>query len=280
MSSEGYIKANGVRLYYTAEGCGGLILFLHGFPEFWYAWKNQLAEFGKDHRAVAIDMRGFNLSEKPSTLSDYTLSKLVEDVRESSLHFSRGERFVLVGHDWGGYVAWMFASAYPEALHKLVIINAPHPTIFAQLLNSNPAQRKASEYMQMFRSDRAEETLSADQFEFLAKIMAFGKTNGVLQEEKLEYIKAWSQPSAITGGLNYYRANNLAGNMLQRRPVIINVPTLVIWGGDDPAMVAENLDGLDEYVPTLTVKRIPDASHWLVHTHFAEVNRLIRDFLD
>jgi epoxide hydrolase 4 len=277
MFRDEYLEANSVRLHYVTTGQGPLILFLHGFPEFWYAWKNQLAEFGKDHRAVALDMRGFNLSEKPKELSEYRIDALVEDLRSLAHHLSPRERFVLVGHDWGGYVAWIFASWHPEELQKLVIINAPHPATFAHLLTSDPAQQKASEYMGMFRSDQAEQVLCASEFEFLAKrVMAFGKKDGLSLEDKAEYIRAWSQPGAITGGLNYYRANNLAS---ASESITVNVPTLVIWGVNDPAMVPRNLVRLQEYVPQLTVKRIPDASHWLVHSHSAEINRYIREYL-
>lgn len=282
MLRDEYVEANGVRLHYVTAGSGELILFLHGFPEFWYAWKNQLAEFSKDHHAVALDMRGYNLSEKPCELSEYRVTKIVEDVREVANQLSPDARIVLVGHDWGGYVAWVFAAAYPEMLGKLVIVNAPHPAIIAHLLRSDPDQQKASEYMSMFRSDQAESILCANEFDFLAnKIMAFGKTSGIPVEDKAEYIKAWSQEGAITGGLNYYRANDLAAarNSSTDAPSVVNVPTLVIWGMLDPSMVPKNLDGLEKYVPQLTIRRISDASHWLVHTHSAEVNRYIRDFL-
>jgi len=284
MLKDEYAKVNGVRLHYVTAGTGPLILFLHGFPEFWYAWKNQLADFGKDHHAVALDMRGFNLSDKPSDVAQYRLNVLVEDIRAFADHLSRGKKFVLAGHDWGGFVAWAFASAHPEALEKLVIINAPHPAVFARLLTSDPAQKKASEYMEMFRSDEAEHFLSANNFDVLAnKVVAFGSKNGLLPEDKPEYIKAWSQPGALTGGLNYYRANRLsaasAGEASNPSSFMVNVPTLVIWGEKDPAMVPQNLDGLREFVPQLTIKRIPDASHWLVHRQSAEVNASIREFV-
>jgi pimeloyl-ACP methyl ester carboxylesterase len=279
-----YADVNGIRLHYVATGTGPLILFLHGFPEFWYAWKNQLTDFGSDHHAVALDMRGFNLSDKPTDVAQYRLSVLVEDINAFTAHLSLGKKFILVGHDWGGFVAWAFASAHPEALEKLVIINAPHPAVFARLLASDPAQQKASEYMALFRSDQAEQILSANNFDILAnKVMVFGSKNGPLPEDKPEYIKAWSQPGALTGGLNYYRANRLNTSPLadgaHASSFVVNVPTLVIWGEKDPAMVPQNLDGLAEFVPQLTVKRIPEASHWLVHRQSAEVTAYIREFV-
>ena len=284
MLRDDYANVNGVRLHYVGAGTGPLILFLHGFPEFWYAWKNQLTDFGSDHHAVALDMRGFNLSDKPADVAQYRLDILVEDIRAVAAHLSLDKKFVLVGHDWGGFVAWAFAAAHPQALEKLVIINASHPAVFARLLTSDPAQQKASEYMEIFRSAQAELILSANNFDVLAnKVMVFGSQNGLLPEDKPAYLKAWSQPGALTGGLNYYRANRLSTSPLadaaHASSFAVNVPTLVIWGEKDPAMLPQNLDGLAEFVPQLTVKRIPDASHWLVHRQSAEVTAYIREFL-
>jgi len=289
---DSFAKVNGIRLHYVAAGKGPLILFLHGFPEFWYEWKNQLSEFGKDHRAVAPDLRGYNLSEKPEPLEQYEMTVLAEDVRALANELSPGRKFVLVGHDWGGVVAWVFASIHPEMLEKLVIINAPHPGVFGRLLASDPAQQQASQYMLMFRSEQAEKTLSDNQYATLVNIvLGDGLKKGVFTEEdKAAYLKAWSQPGALTGGLNYYRANrvgppaaggapstgNLTANSAQMR---VNVPTLVIWGEKDTALLPQNLDGLDQLVPRLTVRRIADATHWVVHEKAGEVNGYIREFL-
>src|SRR3989441_3300707 len=119
---DGYMTASGLRLHYVSAGRGDLILFLHGFPEFWYAWKNQLGEFGKDMRAVAVDMRGYNLSDKPEKVEDYAIPKLVEDVKGLIDKLDKGNKIILVGHDWGGVVAWVFAAMHPDYLDKLVII--------------------------------------------------------------------------------------------------------------------------------------------------------------
>jgi pimeloyl-ACP methyl ester carboxylesterase len=284
-----YAQVNGVRLHYVSTGKGPLILFLHGFPEFWYEWKNQLVEFGKDHTAVAPDLRGYNLSDKPKALDQYQMSALVEDVRALAQHLASGRKFVLVGHDWGGVVAWAFAVAHPEMLDKLVIINAPHPGLFGKLLATDAAQQKASQYMLMFRGEGAEKTLSGNNYAMLVNIvLGPGLKSGVFTEEdKAAYVKAWSQPGALTGGLNYYRANRVgppapgaeAGAPLDRGPMVVKVPTLVIWGEKDTALLTQNLDGLDQVVPQLTVRRIADASHWVVHEKAAEVNGYIREFL-
>jgi pimeloyl-ACP methyl ester carboxylesterase len=204
---------------------------------------------------------------------------LVEDVRTLAQHLGH-QKFVLAGHDWGGVVAWAFALAYPECLEKLVIINAPHPAVFLRELRDNPAQQQASQYMLLFRSPSAEATLSANNYAALVAAL------GVTGDDKDAYLAAWSQPGALTGGLNYYRAARIgppqpgdAPSELTAQPLIVRVPTLVIWGEKDTALLTGNLDGLDTYVPALTVRRIPDATHWVVREKSPEVNRMIREFL-
>jgi len=276
-----YAEVNGVRLHYVTAGNGPLIIFLHGFPEFWYEWKDQLPDFAKDHRAVAPDMRGYNLSAKPADVDAYQMKNLVEDVRA-------------LAHDWGGGVAWSFAIAHPEYLEKLVIVNCPHPAILARELSSNPAQQKASQYMLFFRSPQAEQTLSANNYAGLVDaVLGDGLKTGVFSEaDKQAYIAAWSQPGALTGGLNYYRAANLGppvpGATTSEGPasgvdaasLVVKVPTLVIWGEKDTALLTGNLDGMNQFVPNLTVKRIPDGSHWVIHEKPALVNQYIREFIE
>ena len=286
----------------SARGGAKLIVFLHGFPEFWYAWRKQLDEFGRDFIAVAPDMRGYNLSSKPAAVEEYDIGKLVGDVRALVEHLAarqhlRVARCVLVGHDWGGIVAWAAAMACPEIVERLVIINAPHPKIFERELRDNPKQQEASQYMVVFRSPQAEAMLSADNFAMLQKtILDDGIRQGYFSEaDRQAYLEAWSQPGALTGGLNYYRAAKLgppggsgpAGGGLDAFKMKhrvasfeVTMPTLVIWGELDPYLLIGNLNGLDQYVPKLTVERIPDATHWVVHEKPARVNELIRDFLE
>src|SRR5256884_1517228 len=196
-----YADVNGVRLHYVTVGRGPLVMFLHGFPEFWYAWTAQLADFGRDHRAVAPDMRGYNLSSKPTDLAAYTMQHLVADVRALAEHLG-AKTFILVGHDWGGVVAWAFAITHPERLEKLVIVNAPHPAVFERELRENPAQQEASRYMLTFRSAQAEQILAADDY---ARMLAMFTRVGAwfTDEDRAQYVAAWSQRGALTGGLDY-----------------------------------------------------------------------------
>jgi pimeloyl-ACP methyl ester carboxylesterase len=262
-------------------------------------------------------MRGYNLSSKPAELSAYAMPKLVDDVRALAaglLASTGGGKFTLVAHDWGGVVAWVFAAQHPEMLERLVIVNAPHPTIFGRLLAEDPAQQRASQYMLMFRGPNAEQTLSANGYAMLTSmVLGAGLKDGTVTEaDRQMYVEAWSQPGALTGGLNYYRASAVgppaggdastkasgasaptgsptiapAGDapadppaLAQMPAMIVRVPTLVIWGEKDTALLPVNLEGLDRVVPSLTIKRIPDGTHWVVREKSADVNRLIREFL-
>ena len=286
-----YAEVNGVRLHYVSVGNPKkkLMLFVHGFPEFWYAWKDQLSEFGRDHYAVAVDMRGYNLSSKPEKVEDYSIPHLVEDLRALAANLTK-QKFILVGHDWGGVAAWGLAMAHPDLLEKLIIINAPHPAIFMRELKDNPQQQLASQYMLLFRSAQAEALLSANNYAALVNaILGEGLNQGYFTEkDKQAYLEAWSQPGALTGGLNYYRAANVGPPSTTDPSVsnlgalpgegMVNVPTLVIWGEKDTALLTGNLNGLDKFVTTLTIKRVPEATHWIVHEQRELVNAAIRGF--
>jgi pimeloyl-ACP methyl ester carboxylesterase len=284
-----YANVNGVRLHYAHAGKGPLMLFLHGFPEFWYCWKPQLEEFGRDHLAVAPDLRGFNLSECPADVKQYKARILIEDVRALAARFGQ-EKFVLVAHDWGGAVAWGYAMAHPQTLHKLVIVNSPHPVTFARELAHNPAQAEASQYMNLFRSDKAERVLLENNYARLLHMTLNGWGRGSIDAaERAAYVEAWSRPGALTGGLNYYRASPLypptgddpGAKALQLEPAdfMVRVPTLVVWGMRDTALLPGNLDGLEACVPGVRIERLPEASHWVMHEAPARLNRLIREFI-
>ena len=288
MFTHEYADVNNIRLHYVTAGRDKLIMFLHGFPEFWYGWKSQLAEFGRDYQAVALDMRGYNLSSRPAEVEQYRMKHLVEDIRALAEHLGH-KKFILVAHDWGGGVAWPFAMRHPDYLEKLIIINAPHPITFLRELRDNTAQQKASQYMLVHRTPEAEEILSRNNYAVLVgSLLEDGLKQGYFTEEdRKAYIEAWSQPGALTGGLNYYRAAHLgpfigeSDEVLSADPSLfaVKVPTLVIWGEKDRWLLTGNLEGLEKYVPNLTVKRIPDGSHWVIHEHPALVNAYIREFI-
>ena len=253
------------------------MLFLHGFPEFWYAWRSQLEFFGKGRVAAAVDMRGYGQSDKPQEVDAYSIPHLVDDVAAILDSISPDRPAVLVGHDWGGVVAWQFAARHPERLEKLVIINAPHPAVFARELLNNPAQRRASAYVALFRSPFAEPLLRAGRFALLRRAVFGGAAPGAFSpDDRRLYLAAWSRTGALTGGLNYYRAVRFVPGEAVRS---ILTPTLVLWGEKDTALLPGNLEGLEEYAPDLTVRRIPDGSHWVVHEQPGIVDAAIEEFI-
>ena len=285
-----YAKVNGQTLHYVTAGEGKLMLFVHGFPEFWYEWHRQLEEFSKDHRAVALDTRGYNLSSKPTDVAAYRAKHLIEDLRALIEHLGH-TKCILVAHDWGGAAAWTFAANYPDYVEKLVIINAPHTATFARELIHNPAQQAASQYMLLFRMDKAERVMTENNYARLVGMLKSAGSSGawLTEDMKARYIEAWSQPGAVTGGLNYYRASPLyppsekdpGASAIQIDPerVMVRVPTLVIWGDADTALLPSLLDGLEQYVTDLTIKRIVDGSHWVIHEQPELVNNYIRAFI-
>ena len=285
-----YAQVNGIKLHYVSAGSGKLMLFLHGWPEFWLAWKEQLPEFARTHHVAAPDLRGFNLSDKPPAVKDYHPRLVVEDIRQLIRHLGH-ERAIVVAHDWGGAAAWNLASAHPELVEKLVILNSPHPITFARELTHNPAQQAASQYMLLLRSPKAERVLSENNYARLWRQFE-GWKNSVRppDAETLKlYEEAWLQPGALTAGLNYYCVSPLhpptadapgaAALKLDPAMFTVRVPTLVIWGEQDTALLPGLLDGLDQYVPDLRIERIPQASHWIAHEFPEQVNGLIRNFL-
>jgi pimeloyl-ACP methyl ester carboxylesterase len=277
------VEANGIRLHAARCGDGPLMLFLHGFPEYWAMWRPMLEHFGaRGYRAVAPDLRGYNLSEKPPALEAYRAKHLMADVLALAARYTK-DKFVLVAHDWGGAVAWGVAIAHPERLAKLVMVNSPHPYIFWRELCNNPAQQQASEYMRFFRLPKAERVLSENGYARL--LGAFADLD---EEARKALVEAWSQPGALTGGLNYYRASPMyppsaedpGASKLQLKPedFMVKVPTLVIWGERDTALLAGCLEGLDMVVPNLKLVRVPDATHWVARERTALVIREIEAF--
>jgi epoxide hydrolase 4 len=299
MIKHDYAEVNGIRMHYAHAGPDQpsapgqkpkLMVFAHGFPEFWACWRDMLPEFARDHHAVAPDMRGYNLTSKPAEVAAYDINILVNDLGALAKHLGH-ETFTLVAHDWGGGVAWSLAMRHPEWLEQLIIINSPHPTLFERELNTNPAQQKASLYTRMFQSPKSEAMLSANNYQAMQDIVVTDglKRGHFTPDDQQGYITAWSQPGAVTGALNYYRAANMGPPMKPGETArsfetgikdpMVRVPTLVIWGEQDPHLMASNLDGLDALVPDLTVRRIPDGTHWVIHEQPKVVMGHMRAFM-
>lgn len=277
------VEANGLKFHVARAGDGPLMLFLHGFPEYWGMWRPLLEHFGaRGWCAAAPDLRGYNLSDKPAAVEAYRVKHLVADALALAAHYTK-EKFVLVAHDWGGAVAWSVAISHPQRLSRLVMLNSPQPYVFWRELCASPAQRAASAYMTLFRLAKAERVLSANGY---ARLLAWFPD--LDPDYRRELLAAWSQPGALTGGLNYYRASPLypptaddPGPLkLQRKPgdFVVRVPTLVLWGERDPALLTGCLDGLEALVPDLKLVRVPEATHWIARERTGRVIAEIETF--
>jgi pimeloyl-ACP methyl ester carboxylesterase len=289
--ADGYFEHDGIRIHYVEAGSGELVLMLHGFPQFWWLWRAQLDDLGRDHHAVAPDMRGYNLSSAPQEVEAYRMRHLLADVRGLVEHLG-GRNLTLVGHDWGGIVAWAFAIKYPELLARLVICDAPPPFTWGRELERAPRQREAVRYMEDFSKPAplAEELLGSNGYAAMEGLALHrGLEKGYLDESDLRrYHAAWAKPGVLTGGLNYYRAAQM-GEQVQfgqppeaqarLRAMRVDVPTLVVWGADDKYLLPGLTEGLEEWVPDVRVEILPGAGHWVPQERYAELNSLIRDFL-
>ncbi len=207
--SHHFANVGDCRIHYVSRGQGKPILFLHGFPQFWFLWRHQLADLGEDHAVCALDMRGYNLSCKPGEVEAYRMRHVLADLRGLIEQLGIAP-LTLVGHDWGGIASWAFALKHPDLLERLVIIDAPPPFTWNRDLRESPKQREAVNYMIEFSkpSPEPEEMLAANDFSFMDNLMLRigGRGAQLSDEERAVYHEAWAQPDAIRGGLNYYRA--------------------------------------------------------------------------
>jgi pimeloyl-ACP methyl ester carboxylesterase len=276
-----YADLDEVRLHYVEAGTGPLVLLLHGFPEFWYGWRYQLpALAAAGFHAVAPDLRGYNLSAKPEGIGAYTLDHLTADVAQL-IRACGSERAAIVGHDWGGIVAWSFAMRHPSLLERLVILNAPHPAVMSRGL-LNPLQWLRSSYVLFFQLPWLPEALlEAGDFALLRRLFRSDprRPRAYTGEDIERYVEAWRQPGALTAALNYYRAlvqrPSNGGGVLRR----IEQPVLVIWGEQDQALGPELAEPERTWVPNLQIERFPDASHWVQADRPEQVNALLTNFL-
>jgi pimeloyl-ACP methyl ester carboxylesterase len=274
-----YITTNGVKLHYVTQGEGPLMLMLHGFPEFWYSWRHQIPEFAKDFKVVALDLRGYNDSDKPANQSAYVMAEFIRDI-EGVIKGLGYDKCILVGHDWGGAIAWNFAYAHPEMVERLIVLNIPHPAKFAEGIRT-PQQLMRSSYMFLFQLPWLPELLiqSADYqaIETALKGMAVNKS-AITREDLEAYKDAAAKRGAMTAMLNYYR-NIFGQRMLSGDWNILEVPTLMIWGEKDTALGKELTYGTEAYVRNFQIKYIPDASHWVQQEQPQFVNQYMREFL-
>jgi pimeloyl-ACP methyl ester carboxylesterase len=289
------VDANGVRLNCAIAGNpeAPLIICLHGFPEYWAGWRSVMEELAGAFHVVAPDQRGYNLSTKPDGVDAYRARHMVADLAALVDVLSPGQPFVLAGHDWGASVAYAYAFAHPNRLTHLVIANGVHPVCFQRAILEDAGQRQASQYINRLRTEDAETLLSADGYARLLRMFEkFSAAPWIDGETKRDYVSAWSQPGALTGMLNWYRASPIAVPApddpapasvpvldLAPEAVTVRMPHLVLWGEQDTALRPSCLEGLERFAPRLSIERIPGASHWILHEKPLEVARRIRAFV-
>ena len=276
---EGYAKIGDQRLHYVEAGDGPLIILLHGFPEFWFGWREQIKPLAAaGFMVVAPDMRGYNLSSKPDGVSDYDIDKLAADIK--GLVQERGaESALLVGHDWGGSVAWATAMNHPEVVNRLAILNAAHPRKLTQGLH-HPGQLRRSWYFFFFDlPDLPETVVKANDWHFFRHFLRDADP-AYTPEEFDRYIEAWSQSGAAAGMINYYRSSvRQSPKKAEAALRPITAPTLVIWGEKDRYLNPDLAEPEHDDVPNLDrVERLPNASHWVHHDEAERVTQLLADF--
>lgn len=269
-----------------------LIICLHGFPEYWAAWREVMIELEEDFLLVAPDQRGFNLSSKPDGVEAYWTRHMVADLAQLADRLSPDKPFILAGHDWGASVAYAYAMTRPERVSHLIIANGVHPFCFQKAIFEDPEQRAASQYMNRLRANDAEQLMSEDHFRRLARMVdGFSATKFFDHDMKQGYIDAWSQPGALTAMLNWYRASPIvvpevgatpSGPSVLDMPAenfAVRMPHLVVWGQMDQALRKTCLSGLESFAPDLTVAPFADAGHWILHERPAKVAETMRAFL-
>lgn len=254
--SHGFAQSGDVRIHYVTKGEGPLVVMIHGFPDYWYTWRNQMPALAEKFQVVAIDQRGFNESDQPVGVENYSLDKLVGDVKSVIQHFKR-EQAIIVGHDWGGMVAWQFAMTHPEMTERLIILNLPHPNGLRRELANNPQQRENSAYARFFQTENAASLVTPE-------VLVAWVKDPAARQKHLEAM----QRSSMEGMLNYYKAN------YPREPYTapmddgprVKCSVLMIHGLKDQALLPGALNDTWQWLEKdLTLVTIPDADHFVQH---------------
>ncbi|MGI9517467.1 MAG: alpha/beta fold hydrolase [Pirellulaceae bacterium] len=272
--TEGHVDSDGVKIHYVTAGEGPLLVMIHGFPDYWYSWRDQIPALAEHFQVVAIDQRGYNLSDQPEGVAAYAMPKLVGDVVAVIDHFE-ADKAVIVGHDWGGAVAWNLTMRFPDRVDRLVILNLPHPRGLFRELSTNPDQQKNSQYARDFQQEDAADKIQSAQ---LAGWVAE-------PEARQKYVEAFER-SSIEGMLNYYKANyprTSAPSDSEDAPTAaaavppmpqVQCPVLMFHGLDDQALLPAGLNGTWDWIDNeLTIVTIPGAGHFVQRDASESVTR-------
>jgi len=271
-ATDGYADSGGVKIHYVSAGQGPLIVMIHGFPDFWYTWRRQMAGLADQFQCVAVDLRGYNLSDKPKGVENYDTKLLVSDI-EAVIKSLGKDKAIICGHDWGGIVAWNFTFAHPDMTEKLIILNLPHPAGLSRELANNPKQQQASQYARNFQKEGAHTTLTPEGLTFWVKGDA----------AKAKYVEAFKR-SDLEAMLSYYK-QNYPKEPYQQAPAEsfpkVNVPVLMFHGLKDTALLSPALDGTWDWLgKDLTLVTIPDSSHFVQQDAADLVTRSMRMWLN
>lgn len=284
---EGYFGKGETRLHYVEAGKGPLIILYHGFPSFWYSWFDQMEVLKGRYRVIAVDGLGAGHSAKPEGLEPYRVERLAKQIDRLARHLNGTQHFTLIGHDWGAALAFAYAQGYPERLNAVIGMSAPPYNLFLDIVRTNPEQQQRSQYMQQFRaltlkdikSRNLTETIWQQSYHNLIERGDLTKQEGEL------FRAALSDPHAIDGGMNWYRANmppvaNITPTVYwPRGEAPIRVPALLIWGESDQTFVSSFLDKMPTYAPNVEIVRLPGVNHWTPMEKPALANSAISAFL-
>lgn len=268
-------RVNGIRMHYVECGSGEPVVLLHGFPEYWYSWRHQIGALAQRYRVIVPDLRGYNETENVGPYDTDTLQAdvlgLIATIGEESVH--------LVGHDWGGAIAWLLGIQHPEALRTLTVCNLPHPALFEKAVR-RPRQLARSWYMLFFQLPWLPEYILAGRgYQHLARMLIRDCQPGTFTREDIRaYLDSWRR-HGLNGGINWYRALFRDSRRLESPPPLVDAPTLLIWGENDRALGKELTYGTDEYVQELRIQYLPGISHWVQQDAPERVNELIDEHI-
>ncbi len=254
LGTDGFVDSDGVKIHYVTAGEGPLVVLLHGFPDFWYTWRRQMPALARHFKVVAVDLRGYNKSDQPEGVENYSIEKLVADVKAVVDHMG-AKKATIVGHDWGGFIAWSFAMQYPDRIERLVILNLPHPNGLLRELATNPEQQRASGYAREFQQPEAGKALTPQLLTFWVKDA----------EARQKYVEAFER-SSLEGMLNYYKANYPTEPYEQstRELPKVTCPVLMFHGLKDTALLPGALNDTWQWIDNeLTLITLPDAGHFV-----------------
>lgn len=277
-----FASVNGINLHYVKQGSGPeLVVLLHGWPEFWYSWRFQLPVLSEKYTVIVPDLRGFNLSDKPEGYEQYQTKYVIQDIKEL-IKEAGFEKTFIVGHDWGGAVAWHFATVFPEMTQKLAILNCPHPQLLMKNLLTNPKQLKKSWYMMGFQIPFLPEIIMQ---QFLPTLFEQNMRGWLFNPQNMTdsdldlYVQAYREKGALTNSINYYRAGLRGGIDKDLKNKKVKVPLRVIWGKNDKALGVELNDKLSEVMDArFDVQYLDQCSHWTQVDQPEKVNELLLEF--